>query len=542
MTERRGDYEELFLSEAQDILSALDAALVKLERGPENMSAVHEAFRQCHTLKSMAQTMEYNEITSLTHSLETTLGRIRDRTLTVEEQTVSVLFASVDALRSLVESVRAGEQATADVAALMAKHEALGPGSVAGAETAKAQPSPTEEPLTHVPAKTQTVRIPLARLDELMNVTGELVINRIRLTQVAQRLEDAVLDQAVAQMASLTGQLQDAMMQARLVPLEHIFTPYTRLMRDLAAAQAKEVDFEILGADIGLDRAIQDEINEPLLHLLKNAVAHGMEDPTTRIKQGKPRRGRVVLSAERKQNAILIRLSDDGRGIDVREVAKNALQRNLATAEELAALSPDEVLMFITSPGYSGAREVTEAAGRGVGLNVVKTKVDRFGGELRIETQPGIGTAFTIRLPLSMAIIQAMLVGVASEAYCIPLSFITETIKVRPEEIKTIERHEVVAHRGSVLPLIRLAERLGFRKTGAEAEKASRDAERGGIPVVIVEAGSKRAGLVVDTLLGQQEAVVKPLTGLLAKLAGASGATILGTGRVALIVDVPSLL
>ena len=539
---RRLDYEELFLSEAQDILDALDAALVTLERTPGELTAVHEAFRQTHTLKSMAQTMEYDDMSSLSHCLETTLGWIRSGSLPADEQAVSVLFSSIDALRSLVENVRAGEGKVPDVAALMARHEALTPGLEASTETALEQVGVAEEPLAHVPSKSQTVRIPLSQLDDLMNVTGELVINRIRLTQVAQRLEDAVLDQAVAQMASLTGQLQDAMMQARLVPLEHIFVPYTRLMRDLAAAQGKEIDFEIVGADIGLDRAIQDEINEPLLHLLKNAVAHGMEDPTTRIKQGKPQRGRVVLSAERKQNAILIRLSDDGRGIDVAEVAKNALQRNLATAEELAALSPDEVLMFITSPGYSGAREVTKAAGRGVGLNVVKTKVDRFGGELRIETQPRVGTTFTLRLPLSMAIIQAMLVGVASESYCIPLSFITETIKVRPDEIKTIEHHEVVVHRGSVLPLIRLAERLGFRKTGAEEEEPSRDAERGGIPVVIVEAGSKRAGLVVDTLLGQQEAVVKPLTGLLAKLAGASGATILGTGRVALIVDVPSLL
>lgn len=386
-----------------------------------------------------------------------------------------------------------------------------------------------------------------------MDIAGELSINRIRLLQSAQAIENNALEEAVAQMSRLTSQLQDQMMQVRLVPLEYIFTPYPRLVRDIAVNQHKEVDLIVDGSEIGLDRSIQDEINEPLLHLLKNAVIHGIEEPDERERQKKPRRGQVKLVARRERDFVVIALSDDGRGIDIEEVEEVAIKRGITTKEELPALTPKEAMMLITYPGYSRAKKVTEAAGRGVGLNASRIKVESFGGTLDIDTRPNEGTTFSIKLPLTMATVQAMLVGIADETYCIPLSYITETIKVSPQEIRSIEHNEMMPYRDTVLPLVRLRDKLGFAKDEGQTTKeeeivhrysvrSERSSITPHISIVVVEAGSKKVGLAVDILLGQQEAVIKPLTGILKEIKGASGATILGTGKVALIVDVPSLL
>jgi two-component system chemotaxis sensor kinase CheA len=313
-------------------------------------------------------------------------------------------------------------------------------------------------------------------------------------------------------------------------------------MRDIAADQNKEVDLIVEGSNIGLDRSIQDEINEPLLHLLKNAVTHGIEEPEERERLNKPRRGQIKLLARRERNFVVMEFSDDGRGIDIEEIRKVALNRRIVTREELSALTPKEVVMLITYPGYSRAKKVTEAAGRGVGLNASRIKVESFGGTLDIDSRPNGGTTFRIKLPLTMATVQAMLVGVAEETYCIPLSYIAETIKVSGQEIKTIEHHEVISYRDSVLPLLRLREKLGFSTSRFQPPASDTLNRMSAMRVVVVEGGSKKAGLAVDSLLGQQDVVVKPLTGILKEIKGISGATILGTGKAALIVDVPSLL
>jgi two-component system chemotaxis sensor kinase CheA len=384
-----------------------------------------------------------------------------------------------------------------------------------------------------------------------MDIAGELSISRISLVQAAQAIENTSLDEAVEQVSRLISQLQDQMMQIRLVPLEYIFTPYPRMVRDMAVNQNKEVDFVVEGGDIGLDRSIQDEINEPLLHLLKNAVTHGIEEPKERKRLKKQRRGKIKLTAKRERNFVFIELSDDGQGIDIDEIKETALKRGIITKEELFALSTKEVVMLITYPGFSKAKKVTEAAGRGVGLNASRIKVEAFGGTLNIQSKPNQGTAFSIKLPVTMAVVQAMLVGIATEIYCIPLSYILETIKISPEKMKTIEHNEIISYRDTVLPLVRLRDELGFAKKERQTTKEGEPGppkpldERSSIAphvsIVVVEAGLKKAGLVVDSLLGQQDVVVKPLTGILSGMKNISGATILGSGKVALIIDVPSL-
>ena len=543
------EYKQLFLNEAQEILNSLNNILVRFEKEPANTALLHELFRQCHTLKSMAQSMGYEEIAQLTHSMETALALLRSGKLKAEEDMVELLFTSLDALSDLVKHVKKGTGKKVKVTPLIKKFQGIT--SAVPKETKRhggkegTELSPAETDRHHMTEKqraVQTVRVPLTQLDSLMNLTGELIINRSRLTQLAQTIEHKALEEAVAQMSRLTAQLQDQIMHIRLVSLEYIFAPYPRMVRDMAVAQKKEVDLLIEGGHIGLDRSIQDEINEPLLHLLKNAVTHGIEKPEKREKLKKPRKGKLKLVARRERNFVVIELSDDGRGIDMEEVKEGVLKKGIIIEEELSRLTPQEVMMLVTLPGYSGAQEVTEAAGRGVGLNASRSKVESFGGTFTIDTRPHEGTTFHIKLPLTMAIVQAMLVGIADETYSIPFSYIVETIKIAPQEIKTMEHHEVIQYRDTVLPLMRLGETFGFASSRFQSSTSDTSTRIPSIPVVVVEAGSRKAGLVVDRLLGQQEAVIKSLTGVLKEVRGTSGATILGTGRVALIVDVPSLL
>jgi two-component system chemotaxis sensor kinase CheA len=497
----------------------------------------------------MAQSMEYEDIVKLTHTMETILALFRSGGLKVEKDTVDVLFKSVDVLGDLIEEIKEGKEKRTKVAPLVAKFgeitSAVPKGEREAVRKERSYLKREDTDLLKMKEKQSevlTVRVPLAQLDSLMDLTGELVINRIRLTQIAQTIESSPLEETVSQMSRLTSQLQDQMMQVRLVPLEYIFAPYPRMLRDMAAGQKKEVDLVIEGSHIGLDRSIQDEINGSLLHLLKNAITHGIEEPGERKRLKKSRRGMIRLAARRARNFVVIDLSDDGRGIDIEEIKDIVSKKGIVTKEELSALTPEEVVLLVTHPGFSRIKNVTEAAGRGVGLNASRVKVESFGGTLNIDSSPNEGTTISIKLPLTMAIVQAMLVGIADETYCIPLSYIAETIKILPKEIKTMEHNEMISYRDTVLPLIRLREKFGFPASILQPPDSDISNRIPAITVVVVGVGPRKAGLVVDSLLGQQEVVIKPLAGILKEIKGASGATILGTGRAALIVDVGSLL
>jgi len=455
------EYKQLFLSESQEILNALNNAVVRIEKEPTDVALLNELFRLSHTLKSLAQSMGYEEIAKLTHSMEAGLALLRSGRLKADKDTVDLLFKSLDVLGDLVAGVSKGKAKKVDVTFLVEEFEEIASSAFNEANKHEEKMS-TKSALDDIDSRytretqseAQTVRVPLTQLDSIMDVAGELVINKIRLDQIARTIEHSALEETVAQISTLTSRLQDQMMQIRLVPIQYIFTAYPRLVRDMAVSQKKEVDLLIEGGHIGLDRSIQDEINEPLLHLLKNAIIHGIEMPEEREMLGKPRRGTIKLAARRERDFSVIELSDDGRGIDIGELKKGALKRRLIKKEELSTLTPKEAIMLITYPGYSRAEKVTEAAGRGVGLNASRVKVESFGGTLNIESRPNEGTTFFVKLPLTMSIVQTMLVGIADETYCIPLSYITETIKVAPQEIKTIEHHEVISFRNTVLPLI----------------------------------------------------------------------------------------
>lgn len=397
---------------------------------------------------------------------------------------------------------------------------------------AAARPSGEKAPRT-IARKTQSVRVNIGRLDTLMNLVGELVINRTRLTQMASGYEIAELREALDQTSRLTAELQDEVMKTRMVPVEHVFNRFPRMVRDLARSQDKEIDFVMEGREIELDRTILDEISDPLIHMLRNAVDHGIDSPEKRREQGKPTRGTVKLSAYRDRNYVAISVEDDGEGIRPERVFDRALSKGLISEEERRGLAADDLLRVLCLPGFSTAETVSGVSGRGVGMDAVKAKAESLGGFLVLDTQPERGTKVILSLPLTLAIVQALMVEVAGELYAVPLGTVRETHVVNQEDIKTVQNNEAIFLRDETIPLLRLDRVL-------EVDNPMNGTQP--FPVVVTEIGPRLVALGVHSLMGQQEIVINSLDQFLKKIEGFAGATILGSGRVALILDIPSLM
>jgi two-component system chemotaxis sensor kinase CheA len=380
------------------------------------------------------------------------------------------------------------------------------------------------------PSLQRYVRIDLRRLDSLMNLIGELVIARGRLSAIVGRYPDPDLDEATTAVARLVSELQDGIMGSRLVPVWQVFDRFPRVVRDAARTLGKEIDFVLDGRDIELDRSLLDQIGDPLVHLLRNAVDHGIESPEVRAAAGKPRAGRLVLSASRDRAAVVIRVTDDGRGID-RDALLARARRNGSVDAEKTELTDDELLRIIAEPGFSTAERVTNLSGRGVGVDAVVNRVRSLGGSVELRTALGHGTTITLRLPVTLAIIPALLARVAGETYAVPLTHIRETLQLSTDVMRRVRGADVLVLRDEVLPLLSLRRLLDL---------PARDAE--GSQVVVLEAADRRAGLVVDQLIGQQEIVVKPFDAVRGTGGRFSGATILGDGAPALILEATSLL
>jgi two-component system, chemotaxis family, sensor kinase CheA len=379
--------------------------------------------------------------------------------------------------------------------------------------------------------RARNIRVDLRRLDTLVNGVGELVIVRDRMRRLAPRAEPD-LAETVDQASRLISELQGEIMRARMAPVWQVFDRFPRLVRDAARGLGKKVDFVIEGKEIELDRSMLDEIGDPVVHLLRNALDHGIEQPTDRRAAGKPETGTLRLSAARERSRIVIRVEDDGRGIQRAPVLARAVEQGLVSREEASALSDDEVHRLLTRPGFTTAETVTDVSGRGVGLDVVATRVRALGGMLEVESAPGQGTAFTLQLPQTLAIVRALLVRQSGETYALPLTHVGETVHLLAGEVGTVKGKAVAFLRDEVIPLHPLGRILG---SAAAPTKGKR-------PAVVLEVGEQRVGLEVDALLGQQEIVVKAFDATADTLRLFSGATILSDGRPALILDAGSLL
>lgn len=380
----------------------------------------------------------------------------------------------------------------------------------------------------------QSVRVDIDKLDTLLNLVGELVINKTRLEQIGltHRLTDLV--ETIEQMDRVTTDLQTVVMKVRMVPVGQVFNRFPRMVRDLARDLHKEVNLIIQGEETELDRTVIDEIGDPLVHLLRNAIDHGIESPAERQAKGKNPVGEVKLIASHEGNNVIIVVEDDGKGINPDIIKSKAVQKGVITQTEADKLDTAEAVRLVFAPGFSTAETVTDVSGRGVGMDAVKTKIESLGGMVDVETKVNGGSKFKIRLPLTLAIIQALLVKVSEEIYAIPLGSIDSTINIQPSDIKTIQSQEVILLRGQIIPIVRLSNVLSIPRTDGNDQED--------LFVVIVHMGTQRAGIIVDTLIGQQEIVIKSLGKLLAGIKVIAGATILGNGQVALILDVASLM
>jgi two-component system chemotaxis sensor kinase CheA len=378
----------------------------------------------------------------------------------------------------------------------------------------------------------KTIRVETDKLDKLINLVGELVVNRTRVVELGKITAAADLGSAVEQLDIITTDLQSAVMKLRMVPIKQVFDRFPRMVRDLSQEKGKKVNLEIHGEDTELDRSIVNQIGDPLVHLLRNCVDHGIESPGERVALGKTETATVRLDARHEGSYVLIRVSDDGRGVDVDVLRKKAMEKGILSSAESQRLSDDEALRLIFRNGFSTAEKVTDISGRGVGMDAVKTVIESMNGSVDVKTFPGAGTQFFVRLPLTLAIIKVLLVQVSREIYAIPIEAIRENLYVTPDEIKTIHGDKVINLRNEVLPLIYLDEVLGGHS--ADREEI--------LSVVVVEAAERKVGFVVDVLLGQQEIVIKSLSKVVEDIRGVAGATVLGNGKVALILDVTGLM
>lgn len=388
----------------------------------------------------------------------------------------------------------------------------------------------------------KTVRVDIEKLDNLMNLVSELIIIKTRLEGIGENREIGIqeLHEAVEYLERITTNLHDAVMKVRMVPIEQVFNRFPRMVRDLSKELNKEINLHIEGEETELDRTVIDEIGDPLIHLVRNAIDHGIETPEERKRQGKQENGNIILKAYHDGNNVVIEIDDDGKGIDLEKVLAKAIEKRFITVKESKELSEQDILQFLFKPGFSTSERITDISGRGVGLDVVKTKIESLGGTIDIETIQGKGSKFIVRLPLTLAIIQALLVGVGTEKYAVPLNSIKETVTINSKNINRIKNQEITLFRGEVLPIIRLNKLLDISGNIFE-NSASNDFYNEDLTVVIVKKGEKLLGLAVDELIGQQEIVIKSLGKFLNNIKLIAGATILGDGQVALILDVNTL-
>ena len=544
----------IYLEDARSHLEALDHCLLTLEREGLDPAVVTAVAGPLHTLKGNSGMMGFTAIKEYVHRLEDVFGQIADGGLTLSPAAFDQLFAGASALRDAVERACARQRDARDLRAEKAVlDKLLADPAAAGAPVAPAA-APVPVPSAPAPAtpaaalrtveshyvatRSSTVRVDFSQLDHLLNLVGELIVYRTKLLQIAKDLAETVMGRAAAReltaavhhVGGVSALLQETVMDIRMLPVRHVFERFPRLVRDLAREQGKEIELILEGETTRVDKAIIDEIGEPLVHLIRNSVDHGIEAPEVRVARGKTRTGTVLLSAAQESNQVVITIMDDGAGIDASRVYRKAVERGILKGDE--SLTDREAVQLIFSQGFSTREAVTDLSGRGVGLDVVLKSIERLNGLIEVETVPAVGTKFIIQLPLTLAIISVLMVQVAGRPYAVPLSAVVETLRLEAAEIHRINNRETLRLRERIVPVLRLAALFGL-EPGEPGERRY---------VVIVGRGEKRVGIVVDGLKGQQEVVIKALDpAVTGEVPVVAGATIMGDGRVVLILDVAAL-
>ena len=526
----------IYLEDAREQLAVLDAVLLRLEREGATAELMASVLGPLHTLKGNSGMIGLAAVKDCVHRLEEVFARGRDGVLALDRTALDPLFEAATALRGAIETAcgpgreqRSLDATQAALAALVARSAA--PAPLAAPLKAADDAKPDAPGI----ARSSMVRVDFAKLDHLLNLVGELIIYRTKLSELARQVADVLpgvgpeLLEAVHRVTSASTQLQETIMDVRMLPIRHVFERFPRLVRDLARQQGKNVELVLQGEETRVDKAVIDELGEPLVHLIRNAVDHGIETPEVRKARGKSPTGTLLLSAAQESNQVVITLVDDGAGIDAASVRKKALERGLLQAGE--TLSDRDAIQLIFTEGFSTASAVTDVSGRGVGLDVVVRSMERLNALIEAETIPGAGTKFTLQLPLTLAIISVLMVDVGDEVYALPSGAVVESLRYAKRDLLRMNGRDTLRVRDRIVPFVHLAELFG--RAGAQGEHAY---------AVIIGRGEKRLGLSVDRLRGQQDVVIKALDAVVSNpVVGIAGATILGDGRVVLILDVASL-
>jgi len=526
-------YRDLFVSEAREHLTALGSLSVRCEKGETGSSIINELFRHAHSLKGMAATMQLDPIAILAHALEDLLDKVRSGSLTITRSAADLMLAAIDTLEQLVTRVADGE-GLPDTEALANRIRSYTPAATDGepavvrsAVVPSAQAA-ADAPRFRSSSDTSTTRIKTSLLDRLVTISGELLTVRHSLENRATCNDTAGMAQPLKELSSLLRQLQNEVFQARMQPFGAIAERYPRMVRDLARKSGKEISFSMSGDSIELDRGVLEQMIEPLMHLLRNAVDHGLEPPAERITAGKTASGNLQLAVSRQADQILLEIRDDGRGMDPARIRSKAVSQGLLTKQLADALTLQETLLLICTPGFSTASGISDISGRGVGMDVVQSAIQTIGGTLTIDSLPGSGTTITLRLPVSVAIIHALMVRCGELQLAVPVSAVTSTCEIRHHEILQRGRELYLLRDGAEIPLRNLPRFFRQKETLPD---------NGLLPVLLTESNKQPVGLLVDRLLGQQEVFVRPLHHPLADLRGISGSCLLGSGQIVFIVD-----
>ncbi len=564
-----------FLEETNELIESLDNDLVVLETSPDDKSLIDKIFRAVHTIKGTSSFLGFDQLVEVSHSAEDVLHLIRNGEKAMTPEIMDVILEATDVIKVLVKQVKEDKFEEIEIAGIKARLEGLKsdkpPQKEEVADEVPSETEVQEEIVEEAPQKVETksapvqkekpaqkpadkkgaaadsdkglsgidattIRVSVERLDDMMNLVGELVLERNRLLQINRDFrENKNVDEYPEKVADtterihfVTTEIQLSVLKTRMVPIDRLFRKFPRMIRDISREMKKKADLLISGGETELDKTVIDELGDPLVHLLRNSIDHGLEAPEQRRALGKPEIGRVELSARQEGNHIIIGVKDDGKGIDVDKVKAKALEREIVTQEQLLAMSKQDIMQLIFEAGFSTAEQVSNISGRGVGMDVVKTNIRKLGGMIELNSEVNMGTEMVLKLPLTLAIMQALMVQVHNDVYAIPLASVIETIKIEDGDIKNVNQKEVIYHRDSVIPLLRLQEVFMVSQNGNTSDTEY---------MVLVGAGEKRFGLVVDRLIGQEEVVIKSLGDYLGNIPGIAGGTITGDGRVRLIVD-----
>jgi two-component system, chemotaxis family, sensor kinase CheA len=583
-----------FLVESGELLQQMDQDMVALEAAPGDADLLNRIFRAMHTIKGTSGFLGFDSIARLSHRAEDVLNAVRHGEVQLNRRCMDALLAARDQLGRMLDDIREGGLKQYNLEALLAElQEAHKPGDPTPApplgellvkrdvitqdelnkllseQSASGEPHrlgelvvkkglasvvQVEDALARQKAiaeasSSQSMRVDARKLDELINLIGELVLERNRLVQLSRDSAagklapgdlDASLGRSSARLSFITDELQSAGLKTRMVPIDTVFRKFPRLVRDIAHNLQKDARLLIHGEDTELDKTMVELIGDPLVHLVRNSLDHGIESPDIRELAGKPRQGTIQLEASQEGDQIIISISDDGAGIDPDRIGRMAVEKGLVTAERLRLLSSREILDFIFLPGFSTVEKISDLSGRGVGMDVVRSNLKKLNGSIEIDSQTGLRTTILLRLPLTLAILPVLLVQVGEEIYALPLRSVLETAQINLRNIHVVEGCEVLCLRNETLPLVRLGELFQSDTPAAAAvQPGARELAR---KVVILAVAEKRVALLVDHLIGQESTIVKPLGNYLRHCSSLAGATISGDGRVRLVLDPAGLL